>query len=122
MDPKSSNRTDSYAEGLDNFFAKESSLCPSSEFDQFVQDARNSEKFVRPSEMEDQSCIELDEDVLLEDTIGYLYVEDGCLRVGPLFTRGWSTSITESFDMNLSSDGSSDSNGKEQEEVTWEDG
>lgn len=48
LDPKSSNRTDFYAEGLDNSSAKESSLSPSSEFTRYVRDARNSEKFAPP--------------------------------------------------------------------------
>jgi len=121
LDPKLSNKTDFYAEGLDNSSAKESSLSPSSEFTQYVQDARNSEKFAPPLENEDQSCTESEEDLLSED---YLSIENGRLIVEPLFTYklSWSRSFIGSSDMNLSSDGSSDSNGEDEDEVSWVDG
>mmetsp|Transcript_56429 Transcript_56429/g.63857 ORF Transcript_56429/g.63857 Transcript_56429/m.63857 type:complete len:250 (-) Transcript_56429:308-1057(-) len=106
---------------LDNSSAKESSLSPSSEFTQYVQDARNSEKFAPPLENEDQSCTESEEDLLSED---YLSIENGRLIVEPLFTYklSWSRSFIGSSDMNLSSDGSSDSNGEDEDEVSWVDG
>ena len=129
LDPKSSNRTDFEAEGLDNFSAKESSLSPPPEVTQYiedarkyVEDARNSEKFAPPLENEDQSCTESEEDLLSED---YLSIENGRLIVEPLFTYklSWrSRSIIGSCDMNLSSDGSSDSNSEDEDEVSWVDG
>ena len=193
LDPKLSNKTDFYAEGLDNSSAKESSLSPSPKFTQYVQDAlnsekfapplenedqscieseedfldsssakesslspppevtqyiedarkyvedaRNSEKFAPPLESEDQSCIESEEDFLSEDVNGsddnddqynedYLSIENGRLIVEPLFLLygtniSCSRSIIGSCDMNLSSDGSSDSNSEDEDEVSWVDG